>query len=158
MSGEHVATQGGVDSQDEGKNYSQLFMPASGLGSKKISRTSMKIDAPLSTIWCPASRVCPGYKTTSLSAQLCYVSPKVREEYPPFAPLPSLASSGGPPNQGVSGGHAKDSFPLLPYTEGDRRKAFSKTGLISKKKSNPRIEPGTTGVKGRGIAARRLSD
>ncbi|KAJ7587378.1 hypothetical protein C8J56DRAFT_890312 [Mycena floridula] len=87
-------------------------------------------------------------QTSSLSAQLCYVSPKVREEYPPFAPLPSLASSGGPPNQGVSGGHAKDSFPLLPYTEGDRRKAFSKTGLISKKKSNSRIEPGTAGVKG----------
>ncbi|KAJ7599719.1 hypothetical protein C8J56DRAFT_879517 [Mycena floridula] len=87
-----------------------------------------------------------------------HVSPKVREEYPPFAPLPSLASSGGPPNQGVSGGHAKDSFPLLPYTEGDRRKAFSKTGLISKKKSNPRIKPGTAGVKGQGTAARRLSD
>ncbi|KAJ7575639.1 hypothetical protein C8J56DRAFT_900943 [Mycena floridula] len=87
-----------------------------------------------------------------------HVSPKVREEYPPFAPLPSLASSGGPPNRGVSGGHAKDLFPLLPYTEGDRCKAFSKTGLISKKKSNPRIEPGTAGVKGRRTAARCLSD
>ncbi|KAJ7256017.1 hypothetical protein C8J57DRAFT_1235913 [Mycena rebaudengoi] len=27
-------------------------------------------------------------------------------------PLPSLASSGGPPNRGISGGHAKDSFAL----------------------------------------------